>query len=269
MNLLRPSFRQLRKYPGFSLINLGGLAIGIAASFVLLVYTQRELHTDGNFRDGGRIARIGTDFFQMGPFAFSQPMLRSLAIASCKDVEDATAIRVEQSSPIRTSLNDRAFTGIIPYYIDSSFFHVFGYTASEGYVPRNGPAPGEVILSATQARKFFGNQDAIGKTIYIGKEMTPARVIAVLAEAFSKSHLEPQVLLHRDPDPDAGSAVWLSCSLYNYVKLKPGGSIAGLAAWLERLREKVIYPASGTTKTYSQWKASGEAVSFVVQPLKD
>jgi putative ABC transport system permease protein len=269
MNSLKPALRHLRKYPAFSLINLGGLSIGIAASFVLLVYTQRELNTDRHFRDADHIVRIGTDFFQMGPFAFSQPMLRDLTLASCKDVRDATAIESDGETPIRTATADRAFTGIQPYYIDSSFFHVFSYSGAAGFIPPNGPAPGEAILSPTQAIKFFGKENPIGKTIYIGKEMTPAKVIAVLKESFAKSHLDPQVLLHRDPGPDAGSAVWSSCSLYNYVKLKPQGTIAGLNAWLDRVREKIVYPASGTTKPYSQWKTSGEAVSFITQPLTD
>jgi putative ABC transport system permease protein len=267
MNTLKPALHHLRKYPAFSLINLGGLSIGIAASFVLLVYTQRELSTDRHFTDADHIVRIGTDFYQMGPFAFSQPMLRELTIASCKDVQDATGIESGGETPIRTSTADRAFTNITPYYVDSSFFKVFSYEATTGFIPPNGPAPGEAILSATQAAKFFGKTDPIGKTIYIGKEMTPAKVIAVLKASFAKSHLDPQVLLHRNPD--GGSAVWTSCSLYNYVKLKPQGAIAGLNTWLERVREKIIYPGSGTTKSYSQWKTSGEAVSFITQPLTD
>src|ERR1700743_3748182 len=100
--------RQFRKYPAFSLINLGGLSIGIAASFLLLIYSHRELATDRHFRDAGRIARIGTDFFHMGPFAFSQPMLRPLLIGTCKDVEDATAIQGFGSVDVRTSTQDRA-----------------------------------------------------------------------------------------------------------------------------------------------------------------
>jgi len=269
MNSLKPSLRHFRNYPAFSLINLSGLSIGIAASFVLLVYTQRELSTDRHFRDANRIVRIGANYFQMGPFAFSQPMLRDLSIASCKDVQDATAIEAEGETPIRTSPADRAFTGISPYSIDCSFFNVFSYETAAGFIPRNGPAPGEAILSATQAGKFFGKTDPIGKIIYIGKEMTPARVIAVLKENFAKSHLDPQVLLHRTPDPNTNSANWYSVELYNYIKLKPQGSIAGLNAWLDRVREKIVYPASGTTKPYSQWKTSGEAVSFVTQPLTD
>jgi putative ABC transport system permease protein len=269
MNSLKPALRHLRNYPAFSLINLGGLSIGIAASFVLLVYTQRELSTDRHFRDSDRIVRIGANYFQMGPFAFSQPMLRDLSIASCKDVQDATAIESGGETRIRTSPADRAFTGISPYYIDSSFFNVFSYQSARGFIPRNGPAPGEAILSETQAIRFFGKTDPIGKIIYIGKEMTPAKVIAVLKESFAKSHLDPQVLLHRTPDPNANSANWYSVELYNYIKLKPQGSIAGLNAWLDRVREKIVYPATGTAKPYGQWKTSGEAISFITQPLTD
>src|ERR1700743_268420 len=142
MNTLKPTLRLLRKYPLFSLINLGGLSIGIAASFILLVYSQRELNCDRHFRDSDRIARIETDFYHMGPFAFSQPMLRSLLLSTCKDVEEATAIDVDYSVEIRTSLNDRAFTRNNPYRIDSSFFKVFSYTASAGSLPSKGLAPG-------------------------------------------------------------------------------------------------------------------------------
>ena len=269
MNTLKQALRHHRKYPAFSLINLGGLSIGIAASFVLLVYTQRELSTDRRFHDADRIARIGTDFYQMGPFAFSQAMLRSLSLTSCKDVEDATAIQTESQALVRTSTADRAFTGINAYYIDSSFFHIFDYETAAGFIPRTGLAPGEAVLSSTQATRFFGKQDPIGRNIYIGKESTPAKVIAVLKENFAKSHLDPQVLLYRSPSADDSSAVWTSAAYYNYVKLKPQASIAGLTAWLERVREKIVYPSSGATKSYNQWKTAGESVSFVVQPLTD
>ena len=203
---LKSILRSFRKYPAFSVINLGGLSIGIAASFILLVYSQRELSCDRHFRDADRIVRVGTDFFQMGPFAFSQPMLRPLALASCKDVQDATAIDAGDETPIRTSTGDRAFTGITPYYIDSSFFAVFSYETAAGAIPSHGLAPGEAILSATEARKFFGREDPVGKTIYVGKEMTPCKVIAVLKESFAKSHLDPHVLLYQPPDPEIGRA---------------------------------------------------------------
>ena len=109
---LKSILRSFRKYPAFSAINLGGLAIGIAASFIILVYSQRELSCDRHFPDAGRIVRIGTDFYQLqGPSPSAKPMLRDLSLASCKDVQDATAIDAGDETPIRTSPGDRAFTG--------------------------------------------------------------------------------------------------------------------------------------------------------------
>jgi putative ABC transport system permease protein len=266
-SLFKPALRQLRKYPVFALINMGGLAIGIAASFVLLIYTQRELFTDHHWPDADRIARIGTDFFQLGPFAFSQPMLRDLATASCKDVEAATSINT-QEDPIRTSRDERAFTGIHQYLIDASFFHIFPYETAAGSLP-NKLNPNQAILSSTQAKKLFGGKQAVGQTIYIGKTLTPYTIVAVLKETFTKSHLDPQVLLPQPATAAAPQTNWFSVSSYNYVKLKPQGTLAGLNAWLDRLREKVVYPASGSTDRYTIWKAKATSVSFTAEMLKD
>jgi len=267
--LLKPALRQLRKYPVFSIINLGGLAIGIAASFILLVYTQRELSTDKHFPKAERIARIGTDFFQVGPLAFSQPMLRDLAISSCKDVEDATAIDDDRHQSVHLTRQDRAFPDITAYHIDSSFFHIFFYEPAAGAIPAKGLAPGQAILSASTAKKLFGSGNAIGQTFLFGKDLTPFTVVAVLKESFAKSHLDIQILLPQKSHSTADMANWTNVTSYNYVLLKPQGSIAGLNTWLERLREKVVYPSFNSQEAYAQWKTKGTSVYFFSQKLTD
>jgi len=264
--LLKTVLRQLRKYPVFSLINIGGLAIGIAASFVLLIYAQRELTVDHGFRDSDRIARICTDFYHMGPFAFSQPMIRRLVKATCKDAEDATALTTDFEDA-RTSLDERAFENNSIYNIDSSFFNIFSYKTIAGAIPAHGLAPAETILSAAKARQFFGTKNPIGKTLFIGKENKPYTVVAVLAGTRSRSHLDPQILLPRHSDPAETSTNWASCIYYNYVKLKPQGSLAGLESWLAQLRRKVIFPTTGTTQTWEVWNTASNTVTFLVQPL--
>ncbi|HVS95648.1 MAG TPA: ABC transporter permease [Puia sp.] len=267
INQLKPALRQLKKYPTFSLINLGGLAIGIAASFLLFVYAHRELNTDHQFRDADRIYRIATDFYHMGPFSFSQPMLCNAIRASYKDVEAATAITGPDNVDVRTSIQDRAFTKNYSYYIDSSFFKVFSYTAEAGVIPHGGLRPNETILSSEYARRFFGSQDPIGKTIYVGKQLKPYKVVAILHEGFAKSHLRPRLLLPCGFDSTEYSTNWVSCSKYNYVKLKPGATGASLQSWLDRLREKVVYPSTGSTLSYKEWTTASSTVSFLIQPL--
>ena len=266
---LKLALRNLRKYPVFSLINLGGLSVGIAASFILLIYAQRELSCDRHFEDADKIYRIGTDFFNMGGFAKSQPMLRDLLRLSCKDVQYATSLdRANEDIPIRTSEQERAFTGTYPYYIDSGFFTVFSYQALAGAIPLNGLSPKETVLSAAYARKLFPGQDPIGRTLLIGKENTSFTVVAVLKENFEKSHLDPQVLLPLPPDKMTATPInWNTANRYNYVKLKERGSQAGLDQWLNRLLEKVVYPASGAVISFKQWQQGGMAIKFISQPL--
>ena len=257
---IKIALRNLRKYPLFSLINLGGLSIGIAASFILLVYSKREMSTDSQFRDSDRIARIGTDFFNMGGFAQSQPGLRDLLQGACKDIQYATSFYKDfDDVEIRASLNERAYTGIRPYHIDSVFFSVFSYTAAEGAIPAKGLSPGETILSETIARRFFGHEYPIGKTIYAGKENTPYKVVAVLKEGFERSHLDPSLLL-----PLSGNevpsypTVWANSAIYNYIKLQPGGSLTGVKATLDKILKKLVNPE------YAYMH-----IQFIVQPLRE
>ena len=266
---IKLALRNFRKYPAFSLINLGGLATGIAASFLLLVYSQREMNTDRHFAGQDKIYRIATDFFNMGGFAKSQPMLRDLMQTSCKDVQYATSLdRSYEDVLVRLSEQDRAFTDNYPYYTDPSFFKVFSFRTSAGRIPENGLAPGEMILSETYARKFFGSQDATGKTLLIGKENIPYKVVAVLKEQFQKSHLDPQLILPLPTDKNSPYPInWSSASFYNYVKLNEQGSETGLKNWLDRVLEKIVWPASGATSSFSQWKNSPSSVRFIVQPL--
>ncbi len=257
---IKIALRNLRKYPVFSLINLGGLSVGIAASFILLVYSERELSTDSGFRDADRIARIGTDFFNMGGFAASQPMLRDVLQFACKDIASATTFdKAYEDIPVRLSTDERAYTGIHPYYVDTAFFKVFSYSTAAGAIPAKGLAPGEVVLSESNARRFFNHQDPIGKTLLIGKENTPCKVIAVLKENFERSHLDAQLLLPMTTARLAGyPTVWPSSSVYNYIKLKPAGSLAGVKTTLDRLLKKVV-PAS---ESYMN-------IKFIIQPLRD
>ncbi len=230
------------------------------------------MSTDRQFRDADRIVRIGTDFFNMGGFALSQPVLRDLLRSSCKDVQFTTAMDVSDADlPVRLQAQDRAYTGTKAYYIDSSFFKVFSYETEAGSIPAAGLAPGQVILSETNARRFFGSQDPIGKILLVGKETTPHRVVAVLRSSFQKSHLDPQILLPLPADAIGQfDGNWSSASLYNYVKLNAQGSIAGLKKLLfDRALQRLVYPSTHSTLSFLQWKDGNTAVKFYIQPLTD
>jgi putative ABC transport system permease protein len=257
---LRIALRHIRKYPLFSSINLMGLSVGIAASFILLIYSRREMSTDSQFADADKIARIGTDFFNMGGFAQSQPGLAPLLQGACKDILYATSFDKDyDETDIRTSVNDRAFTGIHAYYVDSNFFKVFSFGAAEGAIPAKGLSPGETILSETNARRIFGKVSPVGKTVLIGKEHASYKVVAVLNEGFERSHLDPSLLLPLSNNEMFNyPGNWGSCNIYNYIKLRPGGSMAGVRSTLDRILKKLVNPQFAYMH-----------VQFILQPLRD
>jgi len=121
------------------------------------------------------------------------------------------------------SEQDRGLHRQLPLLHGSLFLQrVFSFQAAYGTIPENGLQPGEIILSETYARKFFGARDATGQTLLIGKESTPGkRSSPSLKDNFQKSHLDPQIVSAADPGQDRPGAVnWSSAALYNYVKLK-------------------------------------------------
>lgn len=266
-NQIKITWRNLFKYPVYSTLNLGGLAIGIAASFVLLLYGFHELNYDRSFPDSDRTYRVATDFFNMGGFANSQSQLSYFLGTESEVVENVTSLdRAYQQVPFRVRSND--FSEADVFYIDSSFFEVFPFAIREGYIPGGGLAPNEAILSRQAAEKFFGNESAIGKVIEAGKERKRYQVVAVLDRYDFKTHINPNILLPQEREGELQTN-WSSANAYNYVKLKPGATEADLQAYLDRLLEETVFPTRNFDGDFAAWKESNSTVKFFIQPLQD
>src|SRR5450755_4851007 len=122
-NYFKMALRNLVKYPGFSLLNIAGLTLGIASSFVILIYVWQELQTDRGFKDYKKIYRVATDFFNMGGFANSQQALHE-KLVKYKGVEAATIFqRGYQEIPVE--VNSMRFNEPYNFQVDSNYFKVF------------------------------------------------------------------------------------------------------------------------------------------------
>jgi putative ABC transport system permease protein len=264
---LKLALRNLKKYPLLGLLNLTGLALGIAASFVLLLYVYQELTYDRHFRDADRIYRVATDFYNMGGFANSQEVLHQHLKAEFPDVERAT--RLERNyREVPVEVDDQQYLESGLYYIDSAFFDVFDYELLTGDIQQLQLAPDQVLLTETVARKYFGQQPSWGKTLRIGADRREYTVAGVVRESGGRSHLQPNMFLSIYPGIEPRSN-WTSAAVYNYVKLSPQGSRGGFEDGLKNLLREEVYPASGSEEPFEQWAAGGKSVRFFVQPLRD
>jgi putative ABC transport system permease protein len=265
-NYLKMALRNLVKFPGFSLLNIAGLTLGIASSFVILIYVWQELQTDKGFKDYGKIYRVATDFFNMGGFANSQQSLHE-KLVTYKGIEAATIFqRGYQEIPVE--VNSVQYNEPYNFQVDSNYFKVFSYHFVEGSPETVMRSPGEVVLTEMLAKKYFGNQTAMGKVVKIGKDKRLYRVSGVVSENKFKTHLLAD-LWTPVYDKFENREQWNQAGFYNYVKLSGTSTEADLKRILDDILKRNVYPASGSTKSYAQWHEEPNSVKFFIQPLKD
>ena len=264
-NHLKIAFRNLIRHPGFSFLNISGLALGIAASFVLLIYVQQETGYDKHFDNSEKIVRIASDFYDMGGFARASENLYHWLKEECKEVKAVTAFNPRRGdTPIEvfgsSYIEGRAMEA------DSNFFRVFSFPMLEGNPNHLLKRADEVVLTEQLARKYFGNSSAVGEMIFVGKEKTPYRVSGVVKEHNDKTHIQADLFL---PIKMKERLNWTSSSIFVYAMLHEEATVGQLERSLEGLKKNKIYPTFPNETSYESWATGSHRLEYFVQPLED
>ncbi len=265
-NHLLLAWRTLAKYPGYTFLNVGGLALGIAASFVLGLYVRQELTYDTSFADHDRIHRVATDFFGMGGFANSQEQLLDVLPQETTVIDEATRLS-GSSRPVLIFVADARYEEPNVLYADTAFFRVFSYRFVAGSPDAALRSPDGLVLTAPAAARFFGAGDAMGQTVLVGKERVPHRVTGIVEPVPGRTHLRADLWFPLEPEEPA--TAWTNVAYYNYVKLRPDATRADLERGLDRLLRRHAYPASEFDGSFEAWRSAPPGVQFFVQPLRD
>lgn len=158
------SLRNIRKHKWLSLINILGLAFGLAASLLLMMHVSHEFSYDRNQENASQIYRISYDRYQNGELSFkSARTLRGMASVLKEKLPEVTA-STEILSDVITVYNENSQIQDIRMFIaDSTFFSVFKLD----FINQKGQNPltdlYSSIISESAARSLFGTTDAVGK----------------------------------------------------------------------------------------------------------
>ena len=266
-NYLKIAFRTLRRQGLNALVNILGLALGIAAAFVIGIYIRQELTYDRGFEHSERIYRVATDFFSLGGFAKSQQQLVDELPGAVPAIEWATRFDA-LGEPIPVWVDENQYLVSSALRVDSSFFDMFSFEFIEGDPQRAILNPGELFLSEEMAVQFFGEGAAVGESVRIGEDERVMQVAGVVKKPPFKTHLEADMWLPLGPleAPPFGSA---NAQFYNYFRLMPGQNAQVLEKGLRRYLETTVYPSSGVDMPFEEWVQSPMAVQFWVQPLRE
>jgi len=266
-NYLLIAVRSLTRQFSYSLINIFGLAIGLACSLVILMYVYGEWSYDRHHQHADRIFKVGVSFFNMGGFAIG-PEALGQSLPQYEGVENFTRINKQPSLLISTGKEEFKE---LAYYTDSAFFNIFSYDFVYGNAQTALRRPDAMVLTESMAIKFFGKRDAVGETLLIGADKNPFTVTAIVKDDPRNSQLKSSIWL-ANTSVLTHEALWTSASCYNYVLMKEGQGQAELEVTLDRLLEKEVYPkAEGTPPgiSFEEYKNHMNAVKFYVHALTD
>lgn len=259
---LRVSWRQLLAEPAYSLVVVLGLAVAIAAAYLIALLLNDRWLPDPSVPRPDRVVRLefkgnipgrNDDWFSSMPYVFRSALRDAKAPLShvARVTESNLGLRVgEQISKNRIMFAD-------PELVD-----IFGLKALSGDVKAALSKPDTVALTTSAAERLFGrSSDVLGQRLRMrGQEMT---VAALLPRQAANSELEFDVLASFE-SPAANQAPWMLSAWYYingnvYARLADGAG----AAQLGTLMQSIFDRSPGTTEVPPEWRAGGRKTAFV------
>ena len=250
-NFFKTAWRNIRKNKLFSFINILGLSIGIAVCFIIMLYVQDELSYDKFNKNANNIARVVfhanisggkiNESIVMAPVA--QTMKRDFP-----EVQDATRLVAYGISKI--TYKNKVFKDDRFAFVDPNFFSIFTLPMIEGDAKTALLQPNTVVITQKTAKKYFGNEDAIGKTIkYTTNNKETYKVTGVMKDIPANSHFHFDMFGSMKSLEGCKLDTWMGGSFYTYLLLKPGTDYrkmeASFPAWLKKYMGPQIQQANG------------------------
>lgn len=220
--VIKSGFRQIWKHPLLPVLNMLGLAGGIAVTTLILLYAHIELNYDGWVTDQERLYRVEGQFLRSS--SYMENTMTPLAPAMRDEITEAeTVVRVrDRLWPVQQG----DFTNYeVVSSVDEGFLDMFPLTFIRGQAGSAFPTLNSLLISEAMAVKYFGTTDAVGQTFTINgdREHTISGVFADMPEQTDFT-FEFVVPFQDRLVPEADS--WSSVSLATYVRLKEGAQLA-------------------------------------------
>jgi putative ABC transport system permease protein len=190
------ALRNLISHKAFSFINIFGLALGIAASLLIFQYARYELSYDRFQPDAGRLYRLQLDRYDNGKlstqWAAGAAGIGPVVKEALPEVESFARLREAGTTVV--SYKDREFREDRMFFAGDAFLSMFSYKALAGSSTGALKDINTVVITTSTARRFFGSEDPVGKTISMNKKVD-YKVTAVVPDPPPNTHLKFDILL--------------------------------------------------------------------------
>jgi putative ABC transport system permease protein len=273
-NYLKIAWRNLLKNKTFSLINIIGLASGLACFILIALYVTDELSYDRYNEKAGRIYRINSDIVFGGNklhlAVASDPMGATLK-NDYPQVEEYVRFFNSSGSKLVKKGNEFIRENNV-VHADSTLFNVFTLPVIAGDA---GPAlnePNTVVISETTAKKYFASTDVVGKNIETNDNgNTLYKVTAVIKDIPHNSHFNFDMIFSMD-NVRYQWGNFLSHNHQTYLLLKPGTDPKAFEKnFVQVINKYVVTQAAQfmNIKSMDEFEKAGNKLAYSLMPLTD
>jgi len=237
-NYFKIAWRNLLKNRLFSFINIGGLAIGMAVSFMLLIYVYNEFSFDKNNINAARLYKVMRNQPSNGEVMTGDATPIPLAPAMKKDFPEIDqVVRATWAYPRLVNYKEKGMK-LNAMAADAQFFNLFTYKFIYGDEKTALADLSSVVLTESAATALFGNINPVGQVIKLDQAF-PLKVSAVVKDNPENSTFDFKVLVNWDQICAEQSwfktSGWGNYSFKTYALLKPGASMDAVNAKLKNI----------------------------------
>jgi len=260
-NYLKTAVNVLVKHRFFSSINIIGLALGITASLLILMYVVNELSYESFQKNRNNIFRIALEWGTEGnlmKFAGSMPALAPAINLQIPEVEKAVRIRKDYDAVIKNKDNQEIREENL-YFADQGIFQIFSFNMIEGNKGNALLDPFSVVISKKTATKYFGSSDPLGQEL--SYHDTPLKITGVMENIPENTHLYCELLVSYSTLKAMGQESEQPWNTWGddliYILMKKNVPVNSIIPKLDDLLKK----------NAGEWLAA--RMKFVIQPLTD
>lgn len=268
--MLRNYFTSVRRYisrnKAFTAINILGLVIGMTAFMLIGQYVVHETGYDKFWGNSDRIFRIHLDRYDKGVLS-TQWAAGAAGIGP--DVKDNypevdSYVRMRFASGLLAN-GDVFFQDDFVYFASKDFFRVFEYPLVSGVDSTALNGPNKIVISQSLAKKYFGSEDPIGKTLRNGSR-TYCEVTGVFKDLPVNSHMKINAIISLEtfalffPPEDREFKTWDWDGWLTYIRLKDSGDAKMLQAKLPDFVKQHLG---------DEFKTSGYRMIFSLMPINN
>ena len=185
-NNLKLALRNIKRYKGYSIINIFGLAIGMSCCILILLWIQSELTFDNFHKNGHSIYRIVSNSkYWQGFWGTPAPLASTI-----KDEIPGVAnyCRIAEHSKKIFQYKDKKFYENSGFLVDPSFFEIFTFQFMYGNSQNVFSQPHDIVITQELAKKYFAEENPIGKNIEVDGVLKTVK--GVIKNIPANSHLQ-------------------------------------------------------------------------------